>query len=356
MTINGKKSTQIKICHVNLAKGYRGGERQTEMLVKALSERGLPQKVIARHNSPLIENLSGFSGIELVGIRKPYLTNIMSCRGVDLIHVHETIAAQFVFFFHFLTNKPYIITRRILRPPNTNFFTRAVYSRAATIVTISRAIKQNLLGFDPRLDLSVIPDMASHIPHNVSNAEQLKKKYAGKFLVGHVGALVNKDKGQYFLVKAARALKDEWPGIHFLLLGTGRDEKKIRKEAEGLTNIEFLGFRDNVGDYLALFDLFIFPSLMEGLGSTLLDAMEYGLPIIATNVGGIPDIVKDNQNGVLIPSHDSVAIEKAIVDLYNNKLLRERLSCQAKEFVKTYFPDNIAKRYIELYQGITEAI
>ena len=113
----------------------------------------------------------------------------------------------------------------------------------------------------------------------------------GKFLVGHVGALDNGQKGQEFIIAAARELERSHPDVHFMLVGGGDDEAMLRSAAAGLSNLTFTGFVDNVGDYLAAFDVFILPSNREGIGSILLDAMEQGLPVIASRVGGVPDIV-----------------------------------------------------------------
>ena len=141
----------MKICHINLAKGYRGGERQTEMLIKALSDLGITQKLVARHDSPLIENLAQTPGLELKAIRKPYIRNITVSRGFDLMHAHEAKAGQFSYLSHLVTGTPYLITRRIPNIPKNNFFTQAVYNNALTTVALSKAIKVSLYQMNSRL-------------------------------------------------------------------------------------------------------------------------------------------------------------------------------------------------------------
>ena len=178
--------------------------------------------------------------------------------------------------------------------------------------------------------------MASHLPRNEITIIALKKRYSGKFLIGHIGALAPTHKGQLSLIEAARILQPLYPEMHFLLLGSGRDESFFRTEAAGLTNMEFLGFQENVGDYLAIFDLFAFPSLEEGLGSTLLDAMEFGVPIVASNVGGIPDIIIDQQNGLLFPPTDSRVLSEQIKKLYHNPDLRKILSENSQKMVRKF--------------------
>ena len=345
----------MKICHINLAKGYRGGERQTEMLIKALSDLGITQKLVARHDSPLIKKLEQTPGVELKTTRKPYLRDITVSRGCDLMHAHEAKAGQLSYLSHLLTRTPYLITRRVQIVPKNNFFTQAVYNNAMTTVALSQAIKACLHQLNPRLPTRIIPSMASHLPRNESTISALKKRYAGKFLIGHIGALVLPHKGQLSLIEAARILQPLYPEMHFLLLGSGRDESFFRTEAAGLTNMEFLGFQENVGDYLAIFDLFAFPSLEEGLGSTLLDAMEFGVPIVASDVGGIPDIIIDQQNGLLFPPADSRVLSEQIKKLYHNPDLRKILSENSQKMVKKFFPPVIGERYYQLYHDILGA-
>ena len=87
----------------------------------------------------------------------------------------------------------------------------------------------------------------------------------------------------------------------------------LKAAAAGLSNLTFTGFVDNVGDYLAAFDIFILPSNREGIGSILLDAMEQGLPVVASRVGGVPDIVHDGENGLLIDPANPAQLRDAIL-------------------------------------------
>ncbi|MCW8927219.1 MAG: glycosyltransferase family 4 protein, partial [Gammaproteobacteria bacterium] len=175
------------------------------------------------------------------------------------------------------------------------------------------------------------------------------ERFAGKFLIGHIGALVNYHKGQQYLIEAARKLATKYPQMHFIFLGRGKDEAWFRELAQGLDNITFEGFVDNVGDYLEVFDLFAFPSLQEGLGSILLDAMRAKLPVVASNVDGIPDLIHQGRNGLLVPVCESQALEQAIERLYRDEALRKELSEQAKVDAFDYVPEKITQRIIDLY-------
>lgn len=108
-------------------------------------------------------------------------------------------------------------------------------------------------------------------------------------MVGHVGALDNDQKGQEFIIAVAREIESSHPEVQFALVGGGDDEAMLKARAAGLSNVAFVGFVDNVGDYLESFDLFVLPSNREGIGSILFDAMERALPVVASRVGGVPD-------------------------------------------------------------------
>lgn len=344
----------IKICHINLAGDFRGGERQTELLIKELCKyEDISQKVVLREESPLLSRLGDVDKrLELKSISKPYILHAGQVKNSDLIHVHEAKAGQFAYLATRIYKKPYLITRRVPNPLKANALTRRVYCRADRIIALSGAIRDVLINYDSRLNPVVIPSMVSSVPVNPEFRNKIRQKYKDKFLVGHAGALVNHHKGQQYIVEAAASIRHEYPKIHFLLLGKGEDERWLKSMAEGLDNIEFAGFKENIGDYFAAFDLFVFPSLQEGLGSVLLDAMQFKLPLVASQVGGIPDIVEHGKNGLLIPPADSGALAEAVLYLYNNKEVRSRLSENAYETSLNYRPVDLAKRYIGVYEAM----
>ena len=342
------------IGHVNLAGGFRGGERQTELLIRELSMRGYTQVLIARSNSALADRLQDIPNLTIRRISKPYVFHASAGRDCSFLHAHEAKACQYTFLVKALLRIPYVITRRVPRIPGNNYFTKAIYNNASKIVALSGAIKNNLLLHNKSLSIDIIPSMASQLVPNKSAVQKIKNDHRNRFIVGHVGALVNRHKGQKYLIKAAKILAEKYNDIDFVLLGSGVDEGELRQLAKGYDNIQFKGFVDNVGDYLGAFDLFTFPSLNEGLGSILLDAMQAKLPIVASDVDGIPDIISNGHNGMLVPPADSQALADAISMLYENEQLRKSLAEKAYDDSKKYTPERITSIYIHnIYTGIT---
>ena len=345
----------MHICHINLAKEFRGGERQTFLLMKGLSDNGISQTLICRKHSPLEKKAKHIDGLQVIGINKPFLFHLNKTSHCDLLHVHEGRSTHSAFYNNLLRKIPYIITRRIPNTPGSSFLTKQAYHTATHIVGLSNAIKQQLQNYDHNFKISIIPSMRSDFSYDPQTVEKLKRQYKDKIVVGHIGALVDQHKGQLTLIEAAKTLAVTHPNIHFLLLGNGKDEAWLKKEAGNLKNLTFEGFVENVGDYLKLFDIFIFPSREEGLGSILLDVMQFEIPIIASDVDGIPDIISDHKNGLLIQPGNAEQLCEKILQVINDPLLSRRLTENALEKVADYSMEKITKEYLALYQNLLQA-
>lgn len=342
----------MKICHINLAREYRGGERQTELLVCNLAKRGMSQRVIARKGSRLADRLCCVAGVELRDVRYPVLGHFDMTRGVDLMHVHEGKSQQTALLHHWLRKIPYIVTRRIPNPPGKHLGTRTGYRHASCVVALSKAIEKTLRDYDETIQVRTIPSMLSELSVDKENLKGLRQKYRGKFVVGHVGALQMRNKGQQYLVEAARLLSKRSSSLHFVLVGEGEDRGALEDLAKDLPNVTFVGFSDSVGDYLSLFDIFVFPSVKEGLGSILLDVMQFRKPIIASATGGIPELIVDGENGLLVSPQNAVELAEAIEKLYDDGTLRETFVKNGVNRIADYSADKITDAYLKLYREI----
>jgi len=342
---------KLKITHINLAKGFRGGERQTQLLVEKLAGKIGKQTLICPKNSELAKRVTG-ENTQIESISRPYLFFLKKCLNSDLLHAHDAKAAHFALLAHKRYGIPYLITRRVPNKPKNNSFTRAIYANTSVSVALSGAISNVLKNRFGDINTTIIPSMKSRLTTDESNIQHLKSNFEGKFVVGHVGALVKHHKGQQHIINIATKLEKIHPDILFVLVGNGADEQELKQQANGLSNVAFTGFINNVGDYMAAFDMFIFPSLEEGLGSILLDAMDFSLPIVANNVDGIPDIVKNEQNGLLVEPKNDHQLEQAVLRLYNDRKLATQLGSAGKIISDEYLPETISNKYISLYETI----
>jgi glycosyltransferase involved in cell wall biosynthesis len=345
---------EVLVTHVNFARGFRGGERQTQLLISALSELGVEQRLVARRDSPLLERLAGVPRLELCPVGKPYWRCIpdLHRRRADLVHAHEAKAAQWALLNYWHNRTPYVITRRIDRVPRNLSFTRAVYRKAAAVAGLSRAIYDSVRRLVPDKPVEIIPSMYASLPADPGRVAELRERYRGRFVVGHIGALVDPHKGQSVLIAAAKLLLRKHPELSFLLVGDGEDRAYLERLAGSDPNIEFTGFVRDVGSWIEVFDMFVFPSLEEGLGSTLLDVMQHEKPIVASAVGGILDVIKDGRSGVLVQAGDVHKLAAAIERMYLDAALRERCVAGGLEQLERYSPAHIAGCYHKLYQSV----
>jgi len=159
-------------------------------------------------------------------------------------------------------------------------------------------------------------------------------------LVGTAGRLTLQ-KGQKYLLEAVAILLDRHPHLRFYIVGSGELEQKLRGMIEQLSwcrqRIAFLPERADFSDLLAATDIFVMPSLWEGMPYALLEAMAAERPVICTNVCGLDEVVKDGENGLLIPPADSRAVAAAISRLVTDRALRKRLGTAARRTVQERF-------------------
>ena len=347
----GKLQGGVSVCHINLARNQklRGGERQTEILVKALAAEGVSrQRVVVLRHGPLANRFQSSPELEVccVGNR---LSAVFACRGASLLHAHEAHAAQ-VAYAASLFGGQYLITRRLTKPVRSNRYSSAVYRNAQTVIALTEVVEDGLRGRFPKIPIVRIPDAWNPESPDLGVVGEIRDRFAGKFLIGHAAAMDGPEKGHSILLQAARIIQKNSPDIQFILLGGGRLEEEFRQQAEGLNNVYFVGWVEDPITWVAAFDLFAFPSLIEPLGSTLLDVLRAGVPIVASRVDGIPEVIIEGC-GVLVPPGDAEALAEQLVRLYRSEELRRDLSERGKERAKEYSPGLIAKRHLEVYRA-----
>jgi glycosyltransferase involved in cell wall biosynthesis len=344
----------MRIAHINLARGFRGGERQTQLLVEGLAGRGRRQKLIVRGGEPLAERCADIDGVELVTVPGNVFSAASVLDDVELVHVHEGRSIQAAFLNQKMRGIPYIVTRRVQRGPRHDPLTRAMYRQATVIAVLSNAIRESMLALDPRLTLDVVPDCSSQLETDARTALSLRKRFGEGFVVGHVGELDDSHKGQLQIIEIAKRLAGKAPDMTFVMVGSGRDAKMLERQAKDLPNVIFTGQVDNVGDYLAAFDAFLYPSRHEGFGSILIDALVFGLPIVASTIGGIPELLDDGQNGFLCELDDTDSLSDALIRLNRDPELRERISQTNMHKATVYSADQMTRRYIEIYERLVK--
>jgi glycosyltransferase involved in cell wall biosynthesis len=339
------------IVHVNTARGYRGGERQTELLIRGLASQNVRQALVARRHGQLARRFAGVT-VEVREVAGNPLSVALATRDAALVHVHEGRSVYGAYLRSLLSGTPYVITRRVNNPIRQHFLAHRAYRRAACVAAVAPQVGDIVRAYDPAIPVRVIHSGSSGLPVDAARAAALRAAFPGKLIVGHVGALDNDQKGQEYIIRVARELEQTHPDLQFLLVGGGEDEAMLKTAAAGLSNLAFTGHVDNVGDYLAALDVFILPSNREGIGSILFDAMEQALPVIASRVGGVPDIVHHGENGLLIDPARPDQLRDAILELRAAPELRRALGARGREFAKDFTAESMWRKYLEIYESL----
>jgi glycosyltransferase involved in cell wall biosynthesis len=229
-----------KIVHVNTARGYRGGERQTELLIRGLASRGLQQALVTRRGAPLATRLRDVS-IEIREVTGGILSVTRATHDASLIHVHEGRSVYAAFARSLLSGTPYVVTRRVNNPIRQHWFAHRAYRRAARVAAVAPQVGEIVRAYDAAIRVTVVHSASSGLGVDAEASAAVRAGFGGKFVVGHVGALDNDQKGQEFIIAVAREIEHTHTDVHFVLVGGGEDEAMLKTAAAGLSNLTFTG-------------------------------------------------------------------------------------------------------------------
>lgn len=179
------------------------------------------------------------------------------------------------------------------------------------------------------------------------------------FLVGVVGEVVQR-KGHIYLFKALAEIADAVPNFKLVLLGRyNREEayvKRLRRivmRDRLLGRVKWLGLRSNVQDFMATFDLTVVPSIEEPLGLVALESLAAGTTVVASDTGGLPEIIQDQQSGLIVPSKNPTAIANAVIELAGDPLRRQRMGQAGKAFVfESFDPKRLSQKVETVYEKV----
>ena len=226
------------------------------------------------------------------------------------------------------------------------------------MVAPSRQVEAELCAFGFSLERIVrIPngvDLSQFAPASDRDAVRRALRVRGR-VVCCVGRL-DPQKGLAVLVEAWRRVVAAFPDVHLWLIGKGPQEHELRRVAERLglaDRVWFGGGQPDVRSYLQAADIFVLPSLAEGMSNALLEAMACGLPCVATRIGGNEELITDRVNGVLVAAGDSNALADAIIRLFNDSAMAARMGRQTRQTVEQHYDLHaIADRYLTVYEDV----
>jgi glycosyltransferase involved in cell wall biosynthesis len=249
-----------------------------------------------------------------------------------------------------------VVTRRVTFPLRRRFFWR----RACRIVTISRAVREALIkdGVEPS-KLVLIPsavDPGAASSEGVDLRTRLGLPQRGQLAV-NLGALTV-EKDQSTLVVAAARLVRDLPDLHWVIVGKGPLEQHLRHQIASLgveERVHLVGQLEDPHHALAGADVFVLSSASEGLGSSVLAAMARGVPVVATRVGGVPDLLESG-GGVLVEPANPDALATAVQRVLGDLDLRRRLTLKAHEELAKYSVGGMAEQMLSVYRSCAHSL
>ncbi|MFQ6135701.1 MAG: glycosyltransferase family 4 protein [Candidatus Hydrothermarchaeales archaeon] len=272
----------------------------------------------------------------------------------DAIHAHYAVPQGLLgVILKKVGKKPLVVTLHgsdvtIL---SRNIFTRPiikyVLKNADKIITVSEFLR------DEVLNLGIKKEKVTTIYAGVSaDVGDRESKIDGE-TVAFIGALV-RQKGVDILIRAFKMVKERLPKAKLIIIGDGKERSSLEELAKDL-RLEDVQFRGYYGELKGIFgesSLLVLPSREEGFGLVLLEAMNHGVPIIASRIGGIKEIVQNGYNGILVQKENPGELSRAIVKILEDEELRTKLTRNGREFVKRFSWEKMADEVDEIYEEL----
>ena len=362
----------LTILHVNTEPSWRGGEAQTLMLARGLVERGHTSRLAVPRGSAILRSARA-AGLEAVALPMNGefdpasifgIAGILRESQVDVMHYHTSHAVTLGTLATLIAGRrAAVLTRRVSFSLRRNPLARIKYTfRVDHLIAVADSVRWVMIAE------GIAPDRVSVIHSGIDLSRfQGAADRAGldrelglppdAFLIGCVGHLA-KHKGHGALLDAAGRVAASMPQLRLLMIGEGSERARLEARAASgplAGRAIFVGFRDDVPRLMAALDLFVLPSLSgEGSPAVIKEAMACGVPVVATDLDGVREIVEDGREALLVPPADPDRLAAAIRRAASDAELRRALTEAGRARVKEFSSDRMVERTLEVYRQVLE--
>lgn len=366
----------VSVLHINTAKTWRGGEQQVLYLARFLKEKGIKQLVVGQPGSEMELRCAAFqipflslamrAEVDFIAARR--LAGL--ARDYRILHAHTARAHGLGLLAMWMGNLTragvrFIVSRRVDFPAAPNFWSRKKYQSPLVhrYVAISKNVERILIADGIGADRISVAYSGVDVDRSPESAAGLKREFSLPrrcIVLGNVAALVP-HKDQATLLHAAatlkrlcldRGIRRSW---RLFIVGDGELFASLLALRDGLglqEDVVFTGFRQDVGAFLSVFDVFVMSSREEGLGTVVLDAMSQGLPVVATAGGGIPEMVVAGRGGWLSPVGDAAALAGALLQAIEDPARRKRYGEFNRRRARKFSFAETGRRNLEIYREV----
>lgn len=353
----------LSVLHLDAGRSWAGGQNQARLLMRGLRERGIRQRLLCPAGSPTEARLRE-EGLPVEGIpwRGPGDPRALwrvgrAAGGFRIIHCHDAHALQVALLPARLRGVPVVASRRV------HYATSAAkWNRAARVVAISRTVADALEtagveGARIRLVPSgVDPSEVRDLPPMTPPFRERLGVAVGAFLAGNIGHLLGY-KGQSVIPEAAALL----PGVVWAIVGEGPERGRLEAAVERLEvseRVRLVGAIPDARRILRELDLFVFPSVDEALGTSLLDAVAAGVPVVAADAAGPREVLGSLRSGPagggLFPPGDAPALASLVDRLRGDAPLRAALASAQRERLRDFESDRMVEGNLAVYRELLE--
>ncbi len=365
----------LTVAHISTQRGWHGGEEQARLLIRGLKHRGHRNLVLARQGGLFSSRMNelGFPCETFSGRgRNPAalwrIRRTLANWNPDVIHFHDShsLTAAGIACIG-LPIKAKVAARRVDFPIRSSWIYRRFCHR---VIAVSKAVEQVCeQGGIPQSMLSVVHDGVD--PQRAESGSRQRGRHSLNLqndqpLILSVATLTD-HKGHRFLLDALPVVFNRVPNACVALAGDGDLRSELEQQARTLgiaDRVRFLGYRNDIPDLLHAANLFVMPSHLEGLGSSLIDVMFARLPIVSTTAGGIPELLgplqingaNDEPVALMVPPRDPPALAHAIITMLESTTLRAALVDRAQHRAKQLFTaDHMVDSTLNVYRELMEA-
>jgi glycosyltransferase involved in cell wall biosynthesis len=361
----------LKVLHLCSEKGWRGGEQQVAYLVLELQKLGVESFLAVKKESDLERfcqknslryfHVSFSNSVDIKSALR--VKNICASNAIDIIHMHTSKAHGIGVLSAAFGNKTkMILSRRVDFKLKTNPFSKWKYNHPAIkrILCVSNKIKE-IVQLEVRHKEKCVTvysgvDIDKFSTRNLER-NALRAEFnidPDKILIGNTSALAD-HKDYFTFIDTISQLVILGKAVHAFIIGDGALRADLEKYSNELglgQNLTFTGFRNDITNILPCLDIFLMTSKEEGLGTSILDAFSARVPVVATNAGGIPEMVFHEETGMLGTVGNSQMLAKWVTTLIDNPDLKQRIVSNAYELVKKFSKEETARKTLEIYTEV----
>lgn len=358
-------TTPLRVAHLDTGRDWRGGQAQVLHLVEGLARRGVVVCLLAPRG-PLLDrtNVGGVAAFEwnprgdwdawalarAVRILERFVPDVVHCHSARA-HAVGVPAAGLA------RARAVVVSRRVAVPVGRNLFSVLKYRMPVDrYLCVSRGVAEELRRSGiPLAKLALVPDGVSSDPPSAGESlRALAGIPADAPVVGTVAALTA-EKRHEDLLAAAAAVARALPRVHFVWFGDGPLRARLERLRSDLgldARVHLLGFRADARSLMAQCTVIALASDLEGIGTSLMDAQVLGVPVVATAVGGIPEVVENGVTGILVPPRAPAALAAALLEVLVRPERSKEMAERARESAARFHLDRTVDRTLEEYLAV----